>query len=190
MKLQRREYHRQIVTAVGILALVVGALLWIFNIISVIPGPWSAILGVIFTTISAFFGLLQWQTPSPPKAASLTSHTPSGRQTFAAYLTELPLGITQRKGALIIRVKKKYLGATLHLCRGLSPTSLATEMVSNIVEREINGVSTFFGVFHKLEPGNYTVCFHDPTKGTPVTIHAGQLSEIDWRYRDLEDERS
>ena len=172
----------------GILALLVGALLWILNIVSIVPGPWSTILGAIFTVISAVLGLLQWQAQSSPEVISPSLH-PLDQQALSVSLTEIPLGITKRKGALIVKVKKKYLGATLYLYRGFSSTPLATEMVSNVIEREIDRSSMFIGVFHKLESGNYTVYLHDPTKGAPVTIYAGQLSEIDWRYRDLDSEK-
>ena len=187
MKLQRREYNRRLLTMLGILALLVGALLWILNIVSIFPGPWATILGAIFTAMSAIFGLLQWQAQSPPEVIS-RSPAPVDDQMLSTYLTGISLGITKRKGALIVKVKKRYLGTRFHLCRGFGPPSLATEVVSHVVERRIDGFSMFLGVFHKLEPGNYTLYLHDPTKGAPVTIHAGQLSEVDWRYRNLENE--
>jgi hypothetical protein len=188
MRLQSREHHRQAFTMLGILALLIGALLWVLSIMSIISGPWSAILGAIFTAMSAVFGLLQWQAQSSPELVSRPSD-PLEQQALYTHLTGISLGINKRRGALMIKVKKKYLGATLHLCQGFCGAPFAPVMVSNIVERKIAGSSMFIGVFHKLEPGNYTIYFHDPTKGTPVTIHAGQLSEIDWRYKDLENER-
>ncbi|TMC15534.1 MAG: hypothetical protein E6J34_21910 [Chloroflexi bacterium] len=155
---------------------------------SIIPGPWSTILGAAFTVISTVLGLLQWHAQSSPEVISPSLH-PLDQQALSVYLTEIPLGITKRKGALIVKVKKKYLGVTLRLCRGFGPPSLATEVVSNIIERQIDGSSMFIGIFPKLEPGNYTVYLHDPTKGAPVTIHSGQPSEIDWRYRDIDSEK-
>jgi hypothetical protein len=189
MKRQGHEHHNQMLIILGILALLIGALLWILNIMSIIAGPWAAILGVIFTAMSAIFGLLQWQTQSTTEAMPHHSDSFALQQTLSASLNGITLGMNKRNGALIIKTKKKYLGTTLHLCRGIGITPLATEMVSNIMERKIGSSSMFIGVFPKLEPGNYTVYLHNPAKGTPVTIYANQLSEIDRRYKELEDER-
>lgn len=190
MKLQRREHYRQMFIILGILALLIGAFLWILNIMSIIAGPWSAILGVIFTAMSAILGLLQWQTQSPAEDMRHSPNPSLQQQPLSTHLNGITLGMNKRNGALIIKTKKKYLGATLHLSRGIGTTPLATEMVSNVMERTIGSYSVFIGVFPKLEPGNYTVYLHNSAKGTPVTIYANQLSEIDRRYKELDDSQT
>jgi hypothetical protein len=191
MKLQRQQHYPHVLTMFAILALLGGGLLWILNLLTVIPGPWANILVVVFTMLGVIFTFLQWQTRSqaevPPKPSN--SLNLSQQPELYEHLVGIPLGMNRRRGALIVKAKKKHLGATVYLCRGFDGATPIGEIAANVVERRINNSSVFIGIFHLLEAGNYTAYLHNPIQGTPVTIYPNHLSEIDWRYKEPENSK-
>jgi hypothetical protein len=76
----------------------------------------------------------------------------------------------------------KYLcGTTINLCCGFDAPSLHADAAANVIEQYAGYVADFY----ELEPGNYTIYIdsHGPT--ARVTIYAGRVTEIDWRYISL-----
>ena len=179
---QHRNRHfpkRFLFLGIALLLLISGVIVWILNITGLLMGPWSNILPVIFTALGAIIPLLQWFLPSPVEIGSEASLSPLVQQPLLSM--QAHLGVSKRKGALIVKAKKALRGTTIHLYRGFDRDDLHPDMASNIILRKIDGSLTCIAFFAALEPGNYTISVYGEEQKTNVTIQAGQVAEIDWQ---------
>jgi hypothetical protein len=165
---------------IAITLLVGGAILWILNIMNVIEGPWSSILGVIFTILGIVLGLLQWHVQLLSDASPSNTHSPNQRKRYFQ-LEGFNLGVDKQKGALVIYADKNLRGATINLHCGFDRLNLHADSATNIVERKMDGRPVFVGVFPSLEPRNYTVYLNSQKRIAQTTIYSNHVSEIDWR---------
>lgn len=179
---ERPMQKRFVLLMVIILPMIGGAIIWILNIQGLITGPWSSIFSVVFTVLGALVAFLQWHqqalTSRPPE--SLFSSMPRQRLP-SVHLKETNLGVSRRKGALLVKVKGKFVGSTVNLCRGFDNPHSSVDVAASVVLRRINGSPTYVAIFTTLDPGNYTVSLHSPARRANVTIQADQIAEIDWR---------
>jgi len=166
--------------------IIVGAIIWILNIEDVIKGPWSSILGVIFTVLSAVLTLLQWHLQTtlrmlPTSVASPVQATKENQQGHSTQIEDIVPRVNRHKGALIVYTKKNMRGATINLNYGFDVVSSKTHLASNVVERKRNSHIVFVGTFPSLDPGNYTAHTSLRQLVAKVTVLPGQITEIDWR---------
>lgn len=184
---QHKKRHRlkhQAFLLVIVLLLLVGTIIWILNIQGLVPGPWSSIVSAICTVAGVLVALLQWHQPSLEKIPSEPIGSPPFRKRLPhVQLEAINLGVNRRKGALLIKVKKKLVGLTVNLCYGFNNPVTCADIASSVVLRRVDNAPTFVAIFPALEPGNYTVAVHSTQYRTNVTIQAGQIAEIDWRQR-------
>jgi len=182
----RKTQKRQALLLVIVLPIIGGAIIWILNIQGLVTGPWSSIFSVLFTVLGALVALLQWHQQSPT-AIPLSPHVQSlSRQGMPqVQLEDTHLGVNRRKGALLVKVKKKLVGSTVDLCCGFDSPATCADVVSNVVVRRVHETPTSVALFPALSPGNYTVVIPATGQRTNVTIQAGQVAEIDWRVRRI-----
>lgn len=159
-----------------VLPLIAGAILWILNAMGVIVGPWSSLFAAAFPAVGAIsavigvtIALFQWKRSFLNENA-LKSTPPSilRERMPAVYLEEINLGANKRKGALFIKVKRKWGGTTAYLGRGFDKNTSSVEMASNVVLRRVDGSPTFVAIFPALEPGNYTASL--PSAGLKANV--------------------
>jgi hypothetical protein len=145
-----------------------------------------AVLGVLF----AFLQLLSKGSSETSVTSRLeVSTTPVNLNTdkpepqnYSVLVEGIDLGITKRKGAIVVYANKNLRGKTVDLYAGFPGFEKDVKLHStdNIVERTVSGQPVFTAVFQSLEPGNYTV-----TTGIKyynrLTVYAGKASEVDWR---------
>lgn len=161
------------ILVVGLFLITLGAALWILNIEGLIKGPWSTILGVLFTIFGIMLAMLQWH--GQMVSTALTQNTDASGQ-------DIHLRMEQQSGALIIYTKKQFRGVTIHLFRGFDMLSAHADLATTVVERKVKGHVAFVGIFPALEPGNYTVRIKNTGgRSAHVTIYAGQMADVDWR---------
>jgi len=151
---------------------------WILNAIGFLLGPWSSILLIVFTGLGVIIPVLQWW--SSPVGIVSETQSPSFVQQYLLS-TQADLGVSKRKGALIIKAEKALRGTTVHLYRGFDRDDLHPDKASNIILRKIDGSLTCIAIFAALEPGSYTISVCGTGLKTNVTIQAGQVAEIDWQ---------
>lgn len=180
---KRRMQKRLAFLRIIVLLILGGAIIWILNIQGIVPGPWSSIFSAVFTVIGVIVALLPWHQPSPARI----SRGPLSLPLFQPRMPNVPLeetnlGVNRRKGALIVKVRKKLVGSTVYLCHGFDNPVSSADVASNVVVRMVGHSPTFVAIFTALEPGNYSVSVHSTEQRTNVTIKAGQVAEIDWRY--------
>ncbi len=181
MNRSRQPSIRLLLKVLCALVLLGAALLWILNQESIIAGPWATVLSVSCTMLGVLFAFFQWQMPFSGAVAPLPSTLTSAQDS----LFSIPhsLGVNKRRGALVVKARKKDLGATIHLCSGFTPTLLTTKVAANITARETGNGLVFVALFPALEPGNYTVFLPTIPCHAFVTIRAGQVAHIDWRAK-------
>ncbi len=189
---ERRQTRKRLafLVIIIVLPLIAGAILWILSAAGLIAGPWSSLFAAVFTAIGAvstvigvIIALFQWNRPSAAGTSPRPSSPPTLRErTPAVYLEEFNLGANRRKGALLVKVTRKLGGATINLYRGFDRDDSSVDVASNVVLRMVDGSPTFVAIFPALEPGRYTVAVPSTGFRANVTILAGQVSEIDWRY--------
>ena len=170
-----------IFVTIAILIIAGGAIIWILNIEKVITGPWSSILGAIFTVLGAVLGLLQWYSQFTSEIPAAPSTYIEPQQRYHAQPAEIDLCVNESKGALVVYTKKDLRGTTINLTSGFDTISFQTHVATNVVERKIKNRRFFAGIFPSLEPGNYTVHINARQRVAKVTVLPGQVAEIDWR---------
>jgi hypothetical protein len=175
----KRLFQKRILIPGILLLLISGVIVWILNAIGLFLGPWSNILLIVFTGLGVIIPLLLWWWSSPVGIVSETQ-SPSFVQQHLSSI-QAHLGVSKRKGALIVKVEKTLRGATVYLYRGFDRDDLHPDKASNIILRKIDGSLTCIALFTALEPGNYTILVSDTELKTNVTIQAGQVAEIDWQ---------
>jgi hypothetical protein len=82
---------------------------------------------------------------------------------------------------MVIYTGKRLRGSNISLCKGFHTSCVNVVEATNVVERAINGVQVFAGIFPALEPGNYTVFGKQQKLVAPITVYAGDVTEVDWR---------
>ena len=184
IQLQEPPHHRRLFQKrfllPGLLFLLIGGVIvWILNSIGLLLGPWSNILLIVFTGLSVIIPLLQWWWSSPVEIVSGTQSSSFVQQHLPSI--QAHLGVSKRKGALVVRVEKAYRGATVHLYRGFDKDDSHPDMASNIILRKIDGSLTCIAIFAAVEPSNCTISVRGTELRTNVTIQAGQVAEIDWQ---------
>ncbi len=97
------------------------------------------------------------------------------------------LGVSKRRGALIVKTRKNDLGTTIHLCSGFTSTPLTTEIAANVAEYKSEVGFVFVALFPALKPGNYTVFLQTSPLHAFVTIRTGQIADINWHYRNVKE---
>ena len=98
-----RGYFRFLIVALILLA--GGATIWILNIEELVKGPWSNIIGVLFTVVGIILALLQWHGQMLSTTFTQEAGSPTNRR--------INLSVDQQKGALIIYTKKHLRGTTI-----------------------------------------------------------------------------
>ena len=144
-----------------------GVTLWVLNIIAVIPGLWLSVLGAIFTALSVLFAFLEWYKSSFHQGQDEMSDTAIDKR-----LDDAHLGITKRRGALLIWTKKDLSGLAVHLFRGFNRGhEQYIDAASTVIEVQ-NGRrrSSFVAIFPALEPGKYTVALPGLHYATNITV--------------------
>src|SRR5579859_101568 len=179
---QRSPQRQQIKLAfVAILLILVGTVIWILSRGS---GPWSSIVSITFPVLGPLVALLQWHSQSADEA-NTTGIIPSARKSslhiFPKQVVDNNASVSEERGALIVHGRRSLQGATVNLGRGFSTVNLKTHFASNVIEHDKNGLTVFTSVFPSLEPGNYTAHVNSGQLLAKVTIHPGQIAEIDWR---------
>lgn len=168
--------RRLVVFLVIILPLMAGIVLWVLNIAKIIPGPWSSVLSAIFTFLSVLFTFLEWYTSTQEQ----TTHIP--QETAQKHLDNAELGLTKRRGALLIWTQKNLSGATVHLYRGFDAVQGPIDLAANIIEvKSAHGKPSFVAILRSLEAGKYTVALYQSSYRTNITISPERATEIDWR---------
>jgi hypothetical protein len=157
-------------------------LLWILNLESIISGPWAAILSALYTVVSILVAFLQWVMPRPHSVEPPSSSM--GGQ-FTLFNSPSSLGVSRRRGALIVKTRKNDLGTTIHLCSGFTSTPRTTEVAANVSQHTSEEGVVFNALFPALEPGNYTVFLQASSLNAFVTIRTGQIAHVDWHCRDI-----
>ncbi len=182
------QNHRQrppIFVFIIVLMVIGGASLWILNIQGIVPGPWSSILGVIFTSLGVLLALFQWHFLNTSETSQASAPLPPAlhQQRRHAKKESFHLDVNRRRGALIVKVRKNFLGVTVYLCRGFEDVGQKPDAASNVIERKIDGHYIFAAVFPFLEPGNYTVYLNSQEYVSKVTVYGNLIVEVDWRLR-------
>ena len=187
---QRRFVFRML----AILLVAGGSIVWILNIVGVIPGPWSSIFGVIFAVIGVILGIFppsSHETRVQPANSSV--HQSSVQHNYHIQLEGVTFGIDDQYGALVVFVKSYLRGSTINLCRGFHSVDLMSERAAIVVgHRKFDHVLWLYrvlnfypvvyaAVFSALEPGNYTVYSESREFIGRVTIPVGQVTVIDWQ---------
>ena len=99
--------------------------------------------------------------------------------------------LTEENGALVVYEKRKHVGENISVKPYSSPGSYSSndkdKKEANIVERTANGQPLFAAVFLNLKPGEYHVYGAILNNSEYVTVHPGEIAELDWR-RDIEEE--
>lgn len=167
-----KHYQKKLLVFFTITILLLAATLWILSIERVISGPWPAILSVVFTTFGILIAFLQWVTPSQGRVYLLAS----------LFDKDWEIKLTKRKGALLVWTQKQLGGVAIYLHRGFNAESAPINVAANVIERNTHGTPYFVALFPSLDPGNYTVSASEMNYCTNITINAGRLTEIDWRY--------
>lgn len=175
----QRPFQRHFLLPGILFLLISGIIAWILNAIGLLLGPWSSILVIVFTGLGVIIPLLQWWW-SPPIGIVAETQSPSFIQQRLSSM-HAHLGVSKRKGALIVKAERVLRGTTIHLYRGFDRDDLHPDMASNIVLRKIDGSFICIAIFATLEPGSYTVSAYGTELKTNVTIQAGQIAEIDWQ---------
>ena len=190
---RQRTWRRLALLIIIVLPLIAGACLWILSITGLINGAWSSLFAAIFTAVGAISTVVgvisafsrENQRPSV-KTSSIPPLTPLLRErTPTVSLTEINLGVNRRKGALIVKVGRKHSGATVNLCHGFDQDDSRVDIASNVVLRMVDGSPTLVALFPAVEPDNYTASIPPAGLWANVTIQAGQVMEIDWRYHRI-----
>lgn len=156
---------------------IMGAIVWVLSNWGVVGSVWSTIVSISFVTLGVTGTFLQWLFPfsaAHPKKPSGAKNIPVHMQ-----IDGVDPGISERRGALIVYVKRNSRGTSVNLHRiFIFPLIPST---SNVVQRMVNGRPIFAAVFPRLSPAHYIV--HDISSGrkTRITIPPGQVTEIDWR---------
>lgn len=188
-EMQKRRWRRLALLFMVILPLVTGLVLWILSIEGLIVNPSPNIFGAIFTAIGAVLtaiGIVVMPPPGKhqssagtslkqPSASTLREHLPT------IYPETVNLGVSRRKGALLVLVPRELSGAAINLCQGFDKDDSCVDMASHVVLRRVDGSLTFVAIFPALQPGKYTVSVPSTGQRTNETIQAGIVSEIDWR---------
>lgn len=157
-------------------------LLWILNLENIVSGPWAAILSALYTIVSILVAFLQWLMPRP-HSPGLPSSSMRGQVTL--FNSPSSLGVSKRRGALIVKTRKNVLGTTIHLCSGFTSTPFTTEIAANVSRYKSEEGIVFGALFPALEPGNYTVFLQTSPLSAFVTIRAGKIADVDWHCRDI-----
>src|SRR5262249_1843025 len=94
---------------------------------------------------------------------------------------EVRLGVNRQRGDVIIYTGKRLRGSTISLCKGFHANPVNVVKATNVVEQTIDGTAVFAGIFRALEPGNYTVFNKHRKSGSEITVHAKDVTLVDWR---------
>ena len=89
------------------------------------------------------------------------------------------LDIGQDTGALVIYTREDLLEKEIEVSRKGND---AKRIHTAIHERKVNGRSLFAGLFLALPAGDYIIWVHPSCE---VTIHGGQVAEVNWRDREV-----
>lgn len=152
---------------------------WILNLLQVIGGSWSTVLNAIFTGLGSIIAFLQWHEQATAEASctvGLSAPSKADPQGSCG-----PGLVNKRKGGIVVYAPRTWRGMTLYLLAGLQETTGPIEAASNVVERRSSGQCQFISHFLGVSPGHYTLVALSRRRWAQVTIHAGHLSEIDWR---------
>ncbi len=177
---QRPWHSRWALISITAVLMLGGAIIWILSLDGIIQSTWAGLCGAVFTVLGAFLTLLQLivQLTSAPAAtspaAALTQHHQAQRGGLSP-------GTTRHTGAIAVFVKKQLAGSTIHLSREFDTIHLNPIAAANVSERSMDGRPLLVGFFPALEPGPYTVYIHLQGYISNVTVHAGQVAEVDWR---------
>lgn len=180
---QQNKKH-SIFLAIAILLAIVGIAVWVLNIVGIIAGPWSSIFGAFFTVLGAILALLQLLPRSfreAPVRLADSSITTQQQKDHPIQLEGVILCADEQHGALVVYVKRYLRGSTINLSRGYNSVDLRIDGASSVVGRKKRGREVFVGVFPALESGIYTVYSESREFMAKTSIHAGQVTEMDWQ---------
>lgn len=82
-------------------------------------------------------------------------------------------------GALIVQADAADHDLQIEICR--SGEEAGKREHQHILERPVNGRTTYAAVFYSLPQGSYTLLTDDAIRETEVVIRGGSVTTIDWR---------
>ncbi len=170
---KRPDQKSSLLLSISLLILISGAIIRMFSIPGPLPGSLLNILLVIFAALGVIIPLLQWYS-TPPIVLNPATPLPQQREPS----TQINLGVSKRKGALIVTVNKGLRGSTIHLYQGFDNAEKPI-VASNVIQRKIGKSFIHVADFSAFEPGNYTVSVWGKEQKIDVTIRAGHVAEID-----------
>lgn len=186
---------------IGIVLLLIISLLWILSLAGVLFSSWSTVLGAVIAVLALFLGFSQWVFPLPPHSKD------QAYQTLLRQFKSLP---TMNNGTVVIRTsaeKERAIYATRCPPEVLANMraryyddeakiilfiTLRREYTKAVVENYIvDGELAQIALFPSLGQDKYV--FWTPRTSTPqgppiknyssyATVHAGQVTQLDWRY--------
>lgn len=180
---RRRRGTTRLFLGVTVLILL-GAVGWILSINNIISSLWASIFSAVFAILGVLLSLVQTHVQSSPEPELSVADPLGSRQVQSRRqipIKDVKLGINRQRGAMVIYTGKRLRGSTISLCKGFHTDPVDMLEATNVVERTINGVEVFVGIFPRLEPGKYTVSCKQHKVVSIISVYANDLAEVDWR---------
>lgn len=173
-------------TGIILLFLLGAGAAWILSSQGIIQNSWASPLGTTFSVLGVLVAFVQWTLPLP--SSETKASVPSAESGYAQeiLLKRIYDQLTEANGALIVYEKRKHVGKNIRVSPDSSSSSDDDKEV-NIVERTANGQPLFAAVFLNLKPDRYRVSEIWSYSRESITVHPGEIAELDWR-RDIEKE--
>lgn len=80
-------------------------------------------------------------------------------------------------GALIVRADPELLDVPIEISPAGRDGARAHQ---HVLERPLPVGTAYAAVFDKIEEGRYTLWMHDQVQARDITIHGGQITELNW----------
>jgi hypothetical protein len=180
---RRRKAATRLFLGIAVLILL-GAVGWILSINNIISSLWASIFSAVFAILGVLLSLLQTHVQSSSEPEISVTNPLGSRQVRSRrqiHIDDVRLGINRQRGAMVIYTGKRLRGSTIGLCKGFHSDPVDVVEATNVVERTVNGVEVFTGIFPALEPGQYTVFCKQPKNVSIISVYANDLAEVDWR---------
>ena len=179
------------------LVFVIGAgIVWILSAEGVIANSWVNALAAGFGILGLIVTFLQWTVPLPPLE---TRQEQPEQQAYATLLSRVDAELKKDSGAILLRTDQ-HMNDTLISVRPESSLNqrdiyeyMLAEAPINVYSElhTVNGHAIYVAIVKNLAPENYLVGRPD-TPGfasdsqdtfSRVTVNAGHVTEIDWRWK-------
>ncbi len=181
------QRRRLLFISVAILLITIGATAWILKTNEIISN-----LGAVFTILGVLLAFIH-EDPSSAHSVSTSStnsmnqkqHQVNGYAEIEIEgITSAVLGLTKKgMGALLVYANSPLCNSPIDLTFGFGKPSAEVDIVERVARRRKNNRTVFVAIFRELPAGSYTVCSDVLGLKEKVTIHASEVTEIDWRQK-------